>query len=102
MPTSSATGLSPAHRLTMRRPDAGAPGCVFGASKRRCPDCDGTLTQTPRRLVDRALSVFVSMHRYRCPNLLCAFEGNLRDPPLGIQEVLNSLGLSSAIERDRR
>jgi hypothetical protein len=53
-------------------------------------------------LVDRALSVFVSMHRYRCPNLLCAFEGNLRDPPLGIQEVLNSLDLSSAIERERR
>jgi hypothetical protein len=39
------------------------------------------------------------MHRYRCPNLLCAFEGNLRDRPLGIQELLNSLGFSSGIER---
>jgi hypothetical protein len=102
MPTIRATGSSPAYRLTMQRPDAGGLGCVFGASKRRCPVCDGPLTQTPRRLVDRALSVFVSMHRYRCPNFLCAFEGNLRDRPLGIQEMLNSLGLSSAIERHRR
>jgi hypothetical protein len=102
MPTIGATGLSPAYRLTMQRPDAGARGCAFGASKRRCPDCDGPLTQIPRHLVDRALSVFASMHRYRCPNYLCAFEGNLRDRPLGITEVLNSFGLSSAIECDRR
>jgi hypothetical protein len=102
MPISTATGSSPAYRPTMRRQDADALGGILGASKRRCPDCDGPLTQTPRRLVDRAMSVFVSMHRYRCPNFLCTFEGNLRDRPLGTKEVLNSLGLSSAIERDRR
>ena len=95
MPTNEATGLSPPCKYTTPRPRA-------GASKRRCHHCDGLLTQIPRRLVDRALSVFIPIHRYRCPNFLCVFEGNLRDRPLGTREVLNSFGFSSAIGHDRR
>lgn len=90
MPINDGNALSPANRPTVRRLDADAPGCKVGWSKRRCPDCDGPLTQTPRRVADRALSVFIFMHRFRCPHFLSAFEGNLRDRPLGIPAVLNA------------
>jgi hypothetical protein len=33
---------------------------------------------------------------------LCVWEGNLRDRPLGTEALLNSIGLSSATEQDRR
>jgi hypothetical protein len=102
MPTGNAAGPVPDERHSAPSRDGGASGYVFGVPNRRCPDCDDLLTQVPRRFIDRALSVFVSMHRYRCPNFLCAFEGNLRDRSPEIPEMLNSFGLASAIGRDRR
>jgi hypothetical protein len=102
MPTGNAVGPIPDERRSPPPRDGGASGYVFGVPNRRCPDCDDLLIQVPRRLIDRALSVFVCMHRYRCPNFLCAFEGNLRDLSPEIPEMLNSFGLASAIGRDRR
>ena len=48
------------------------------AIKHVCPECAGYLIQIPRRAPDRLLSRFVPMHRYRCPNFACQWEGNLR------------------------
>jgi hypothetical protein len=102
MPIGNAAGPVPDESLSPPSRDADAAGHVFGSPARRCPDCDDLLRRVPRRFIDRALSVFVSMHRYRCPNFLCAFEGNLRDRSPEIPEMLNSFGLASAIGRDRR
>jgi hypothetical protein len=33
----------------------------------------------PRRVADLLLSVFVSVHRYRCDSMGCNWEGNLRN-----------------------
>jgi hypothetical protein len=40
------------------------------------------------------------MRRYRRPNFLCAFEGNLRDRAPGIAEAVNAFGYCSAIGHD--
>lgn len=50
----------------------------------KCPRCDGDLIRIRRRLVDRLISVFVPVRRFRCVYLGCFWEGNLRrtsDPP---------------------
>ena len=33
--------------------------------------------RVPRRLLDRLLSMFVLVHRYRCPCFSCQWEGNI-------------------------
>jgi hypothetical protein len=48
------------------------------AIKHACPVCAGYLIQIRRRAPDRLLSRFVLMHRYRCPDFACQWEGNLR------------------------
>jgi hypothetical protein len=48
-----------------------APAC-------RCHECGDILIRVPRRLVDRLLSAFAPVRRFRCSNLLCLWEGNLR------------------------
>jgi hypothetical protein len=53
-------------------------------------------------MIDRALGVFVCVHRYRCPNFLCAIAGYLCDRSPEIPEMLNPFGLASAIGRERR
>jgi hypothetical protein len=47
-------------------------------SARQCPKCRGSLLRIKRRWLDRAISVmFVPMHRYRCEQLGCNWEGRL-------------------------
>ena len=44
-----------------------------------CPLCaDGNLIRIRRRAIDRLLSLFGLVYRYRCPNFSCQWEGNLR------------------------
>ena len=48
------------------------------ASEHFCPRCAGNLIRIRRRVVDRQLSIFVSVRRYECPNSFCVWKGNLR------------------------
>ena len=43
-----------------------------------CPLCAEGLIRIRRRTIDRLLSLFVLVHRYRCADGLCGWEGNLR------------------------
>jgi hypothetical protein len=43
-----------------------------------CPDCGGSTIRIKRRLRDRLISQFCAVHRYRCEQLGCCWEGNLR------------------------
>ena len=44
----------------------------------KCPRCEGDLIRIRRRPIDRMFSLFVSVRRFRCVNLGCIWEGNLR------------------------
>ena len=43
-----------------------------------CPKCGGGLFRIPRRSLDRLVSAFVPMLRFRCHFFSCHWEGNLR------------------------
>jgi hypothetical protein len=63
---------------------AGLPGRAAEAPVRAspvaCPRCDGVVERIPRLGIDRLLSFFVPLRRYRCANLACNWEGTLRAP----------------------
>jgi hypothetical protein len=42
-----------------------------------CPVCGSSLRQSHRRSVDRLISKFYRVHRYRCSNAECRWEGLL-------------------------
>lgn len=84
------------YQVAKPRPKIAESGNRFTERECRCPECGDIVTPIHRRAIDRVLSVFVPVHRMRCPNFLCAWEGNVRDHRMGIDELLNSLGLSSA------
>ena len=44
----------------------------------KCPRCDGDLIRIRRRPIDRLISLFVSVRRFRCVTLGCNWEGNMR------------------------
>lgn len=46
-------------------------------SNHACPLCDQYLIRIGRRPIDRLLSQFVPVHRYRCRFFSCQWEGNL-------------------------
>jgi hypothetical protein len=56
----------------------GPAGDASVTTKHTCSLCAGYLIRIPRRTTDRLLSLFVLMHRYRCPDFSCQWEGNLR------------------------
>jgi hypothetical protein len=58
--------------------DAAAKSAAGGGRSTPCPSCRGELYRVPRRLMDRIQSVFVPVHRYRCMEMGCAWEGKLR------------------------
>ena len=43
-----------------------------------CPKCGYELIRVQRRFVDNLLSVFMPVLRFRCTNLSCGYESNLR------------------------
>jgi hypothetical protein len=51
---------------------------VLEHRKAVCPRCAGSVERVRRRLIDRIVSVFVPVRRYRCRNDACSWEGNLR------------------------
>jgi len=60
------------------KPTTGTTGYVSAASEHTCPRCLGVLVRIRRRAIDRLWSLFVPVHRYRCPHFSCQWEGNLR------------------------
>ena len=45
---------------------------------RTCPKCGESLYRIHRRIVDRVASLVVPLQRFRCANVECLWEGNLR------------------------
>jgi len=82
-------------------PEAAAANYAFDPVPCRCPLCGEIPDRIRRRAIDRALSVFVSVHRYRCFNPLCAWEGNYRSPSKPSPRPTHS-GLASLIGQIRR
>jgi hypothetical protein len=48
------------------------------ASRHSCPLCSAPLVRMPRRGIDRLLSHFVLVQRFRCDRFVCQWQGNLR------------------------
>jgi hypothetical protein len=46
--------------------------------KRACPKCGGDLFRIARRSIDRAISAFMPVQRFRCHFFSCHWEGNIR------------------------
>jgi RNase P subunit RPR2 len=49
--------------------------------KHICPICDEPVYRVSRRWVDRLISRFISVQRYKCLSPLCGWEGNIPDTP---------------------
>lgn len=46
-----------------------------------CPECgERSLIRIHRRMIDRLLGIFVKVHRYRCQEFPCRWEGRLKVP----------------------
>ena len=43
-----------------------------------CPRCGKDIERTGRRTIDRALSIFVPVLRFRCTAAVCEWEGNIK------------------------
>lgn len=58
------------------------PGSELGSDeakrKMSCPRCGGSIYRIRRRFVDRVISLFTAVRRYRCTDCDCRWEGNLR------------------------
>ena len=102
MPTIAPSSAFLTTRPAKLQPVSGSSGHIYSVASCRCPDCGDIVSRISRRPFDRMLSMFVSLRRYRCPNVLCLWEGNLRDRSLETDALLNSIGLSSATGHDRR
>jgi hypothetical protein len=55
-----------------------------------CPCCGGALMRIRRRPIDRFLSVFRTVWRFRCNDFLCGWEGNLRKGRQGFSRSFGS------------
>jgi hypothetical protein len=53
----------------------------LAATHKRCPLCAEPLLRMHRTSVDRMISMVVPVHRYRCYNLSCNWEGVLQVAP---------------------
>ena len=47
-------------------------------SQQLCPQCGEALDRIHRRAIDRLVSIFTPVQRYRCRGFSCRWEGNLR------------------------
>lgn len=46
--------------------------------KPSCPVCHGPVYRVPRRALDRFISLFAEVRRFRCMSPTCVWEGNVR------------------------
>ncbi len=46
--------------------------------RQTCPICEGPLYRVRRRAIDKFISLFYEVRRYRCLSPVCVWEGNLR------------------------
>lgn len=53
-----------------------------------CPACGSPLVRLHRHALDRWISVFRSVHRYRCTDATCGWEGVVGREPTGAQPAL--------------
>jgi hypothetical protein len=88
MPNVALPGRYRIAKPVLPQPGTGASSYLTSASAGRCPECGDLLTWIPRRGVDRVLSLFVSLSRFRCPNVLCLWEGNLRSQRSQAKDLL--------------
>lgn len=65
-------------RVTRDRQDHDAAPPPYPAILHSCPLCDESLIRVRRRPLDRLISLFVPVERYRCLGFSCNWEGNLR------------------------
>ena len=47
-----------------------------------CPVCGGYSVRIPRRHIDHFRSLFSLVHRYKCQNYHCQWQGNIRKDQL--------------------
>ena len=59
-------------------PTLGGGGRDTVYSSQACPVCAGSLQRVPRNVLDRVWSWFAPVHRYRCAEMGCDWEGCLR------------------------
>ena len=50
----------------------------MAVSNCKCPICSGYAVRIRRRYTDRIISLFVSVHRYKCQDQHCQWQGNIR------------------------
>jgi hypothetical protein len=55
-----------------------AGGACHASRGRTCPRCNGSIYRVERRFVDLLVSVLIPVHRYRCGEMGCSWEGNMR------------------------
>ena len=68
-------------REIMHEPHPNAPGVTMHAElsdPNACPECGGELFRVDRRFIDRLLSLFIPVQRFRCTNPRCGYELNVR------------------------
>lgn len=49
----------------------------YSSLGRPCPRCNGLARRVKRRFIDVCVSIFMPVHRYRCREVDCSWEGNL-------------------------
>jgi hypothetical protein len=63
-----------------------------GSHKHTCPKCSDQVYRVPRRLVDRFISLFVPVQRYKCHSAHCGWEGNMPRAPKADNQSTPPLG----------
>lgn len=61
--------------LVQNEPMTGVPA----ANRPTCPECGAAVDRIARRWLDRLLSLFTPVRRYRCRSMACGWEGQLRN-----------------------
>ena len=51
---------------------------IMAISSCKCPVCSGYAVRVRRRYTDRIINLFVAVHRYKCQDHHCQWQGNIR------------------------
>ena len=50
----------------------------MGINTWKCPICGSYTTRVHRRMIDRIASLIIPVHRYKCHNYQCQWQGNVK------------------------